>query len=1278
MDGEATRYLTAFTIGETGGLLAVDTQADNSDPGQISDTSFSASGRAALAIVVFAGGSSFSWVLSLLLADDTTDPHNIADSRFTSAGDIATLANRQTIGNASEATVLLVDRNNPNIDYSNLRYSPHPEIPDIDDIEVEHGAELNETLDASIGVNVGITYSVEGLPSWASFDPATRVLSGTAPNAHGEWELTYRATDINGDDDTETFSLRVLLGLADFNDVGLEVDVIGMFTPGQGQTRDIWSRPPRGDVGTLHNVDGTDLDYGVGSNPINYIRYESGSNRWTMFTNDPEVDMSYFRSGGDGNDLTLYLLTADASVDFPLSASTGGSTWLNTTVPSEDRSFCQGLVNGTDRFIMALARPDVQDATSEADFEIDLSVSAAATQVAPDAQEATADAGLEVDLSVSATATQQGPDPQQASADAGLEIALSVSATATQEDAGNQEATADAGLEIDLSVSATATQESPDGQDASADAGLEINLSVSATATFSIAAPGAPTISAVSPASATSLQIVFIASAQDGGEAPTQFDLQIRRGNSGAWMLVTDVTSPYTISGLLNGVEYQLRVRALNSGGTGPWSTIARGTPEETSVRAPNQGDLVLTVGRAIDIVLATGTGGDPPLTHSLSPTSLPGGLTYESSTGRLHGTPTTVGETDYTYTVTDNGGVTASVTFSIIVRPARRTFAWQIQIDWDGDGRFANSLSDVTQYVVSDIAAWRGRKFAGSVYAELAAGSMRFSLDNSSGVFNNLSTTQALASKVVPVHRIRLRVSDGEVHDMRGKGVGTLASAESAISGRPAAPDNLIATVDDGEVDLSWDALGDTDVTSFEVQRRRGLDDPGEWEEIENSDDMTTTVTVAPLINDREYAFRVRAVSADGAGPASAEVDAIPTSDYRTVWAGYVNQFVPDPKQGGNDILKTEAFGTFYYLRRTPVSTPPEENVPISEAVRMVLTIAGLTREQIGDIDSVVSLSQWWVTFLNGITALQELEETEGGVLYESADGLMSFASIYTRHLTSLVTAAASFSDDASADTIDLHPASKVIEPSRQIANVIRVPVRQTMPGEEQTLWQATQTYRVSASDSIRLVVGYDGGVSEWHTTLVGDTDYQANSMPDGSGDNVTDSLTITTTASGDDIVLEIENTSSEIIWVTMLRIRGRPLIIDTSYSVEVRNQDSIDLYDEQVYELRRRTFFTDSDSAFSYGDFRLSQLADPPRRVEAVFWGHGQLDFVKNLEVNDKIDVKIREVTHEMFVEAARFHIARDNTMETTLYLSPLGTFSSDIFILDQGRLGTNTLGR
>jgi hypothetical protein len=63
-----------------------------------------------------------------------------------------------------------------------------------------------------------------------------------------------------------------------------------------------------------------------------------------------------------------------------------------------------------------------------------------------------------------------------------------------------------------------------------------------------------------------------------------------------------------------------------------------------------------------------TGSGGTSPLTYSVSP-SLPSGLSLNSSTGAITGTPTvTSSATSYTVTVTDANNLVASNTFSLTV----------------------------------------------------------------------------------------------------------------------------------------------------------------------------------------------------------------------------------------------------------------------------------------------------------------------------------------------------------------------------------------------------------------------------------------------------------------------------------------------------------------------------------------------------------------------------------------------------------------------------------
>ncbi len=96
--------------------------------------------------------------------------------------------------------------------------------------------------------------------------------------------------------------------------------------------------------------------------------------------------------------------------------------------------------------------------------------------------------------------------------------------------------------------------------------------------------------------------------------------------------------------------------------------------------RQPTFGDAMVevqryTVGTAVTLPLPAATGGDPPLTYTLTPADVPAGLTYTPPAaaavtgGTLTGTPTAVrAETTYTLTATDADGDTATLAFTVEV----------------------------------------------------------------------------------------------------------------------------------------------------------------------------------------------------------------------------------------------------------------------------------------------------------------------------------------------------------------------------------------------------------------------------------------------------------------------------------------------------------------------------------------------------------------------------------------------------------------------------------
>ena len=99
--------------------------------------------------------------------------------------------------------------------------------------------------------------------------------------------------------------------------------------------------------------------------------------------------------------------------------------------------------------------------------------------------------------------------------------------------------------------------------------------------------PGPPTITALIIAGDNSLTIAWAAPAR--GPAVTAYDLRYVRTDAdetveGNWTVEEDVWTGagalrYVVTGLAAGTQYDVQVRAVSSGGDGPWSATVSGTP---------------------------------------------------------------------------------------------------------------------------------------------------------------------------------------------------------------------------------------------------------------------------------------------------------------------------------------------------------------------------------------------------------------------------------------------------------------------------------------------------------------------------------------------------------------------------------------------------------------------------------------------------------------------------------------------------------------------------
>ena len=137
--------------------------------------------------------------------------------------------------------------------------------------------------------------------------------------------------------------------------------------------------------------------------------------------------------------------------------------------------------------------------------------------------------------------------------------------------------------------------------------------------------------------------------------------------------------------------------------------------------------------------------------------------------------------------------------------------------------------------------------------------------------------------------------VADPEViltHSASGGGYGSVGIASVVVSVAekdvaPAKPAGLAAAAGDGSVTLSWTDPDNPTVTKWQVRRKAGGGDWGEWEDIADSGAGTTSHMVGGLDNGTAYSFGVRAVNAAGNGAASDAVTATPAVGSVTVTPG-------------------------------------------------------------------------------------------------------------------------------------------------------------------------------------------------------------------------------------------------------------------------------------------------------------------------------------------------------------------------------------------------------
>ena len=405
--------------------------------------------------------------------------------------------------------------------------------------------------------------------------------------------------------------------------------------------------------------------------------------------------------------------------------------------------------------------------------------------------------------------------------------------------------------------------------------------------------PGAPAIGSVTSGDRM-LTVAWSAPAEDGGRNITRYDLRYIRSDAPSkadanWTERDSVWRSgalrYPLSGLTNGVEYEVQVRAMNAVGAGPWSPVGTGTPLTTpgapSIDSVTPDDEMLTVawsapasdgGRDI-------TSYDVRYIRSDAPSKADANWTEQDSIW-------TSGALRYILS-----GLTNGVDYDVQVRAVNAVGAGP----WSGTGAgkplttpSAPTIDSVTPGDETITVAWSAPADTGG--SEITGYDLRYIRSDATDKSDANWTVRDSVWTSGALRYILGGLTNGVRYDLQiravnqagdGQWSGTISGAPQTI---PAAPTIDSVTPGDETLTIAWSAPTDTGGTTIQgydaryIRSDAGDKSDANWTE---RDSIWTSgalqYTVSSLTNGVRYDVQLRAVTSAGDGPWSATASATP-----------------------------------------------------------------------------------------------------------------------------------------------------------------------------------------------------------------------------------------------------------------------------------------------------------------------------------------------------------------------------------------------------------------
>ena len=357
------------------------------------------------------------------------------------------------------------------------------------------------------------------------------------------------------------------------------------------------------------------------------------------------------------------------------------------------------------------------------------------------------------------------------------------------------------------------------------------------------------------------------------------------------------------------------------------------------------------------------------------------------------------------------------------------------------------------------------------------------------------------------------------------------------------------------------------------------------------------------------------------------------------------------------------------------------------------------------------INMKVFWTGTIRAMEALQKIEETEGGQLWETTNGGIGFANRDYRIVTSRCTTSQATLTDSLSGTFTYVQITQD-DPMRYIYNEIVAVVNPTTAAPLTTLWRMSENSAntlspvIPASGSLEVWARFpsknssvDGvGVELWYmperrgTSVYGQ--WWANSSPNGAGTDMSDFISTAGVDFGNRARMTFTNTSTRDAYLTMCEVVGPPIYLLDPMEVVVQDTTSQDKFGIRSYPLPGE-FYPSRQSAIGAAVTKLNIFKDPLPLITVTIAANrttSHLNQVSKRLVADRVTLAATGsaglgINEDFFIESISHRIDRHKTHTTQWQLLPVivagtststsgtGSGTTGFWVLGSSSLDTQT---